>query len=98
ERTICPNSVDCSKPCYRTARSTAELFVLLTVSNSACSARQRNRELARVGFEPPVELPPQWFSRPPPSTTRPSLRVEKSRQNSRNLGHPGFRTKRPSVR
>ena len=28
----------------------------------------------REGFEPPVEFPPQWFSRPPPSTTRPSLR------------------------
>ena len=28
------------------------------------------------GFEPPVPLPVQWFSRPPPSTTRPSLRVE----------------------
>ena len=28
------------------------------------------------GFEPPVEFPPQWFSRPPPSTTRPSLRIE----------------------
>ena len=28
------------------------------------------------GFEPPVELPLQRFSRPPPSTARPSLRVE----------------------
>ena len=28
------------------------------------------------GFEPPVRFPVQWFSRPPPSTTRPSLRVE----------------------
>ena len=27
------------------------------------------------GFEPPERLPVQWFSRPPPSTTRPSLRV-----------------------
>ena len=25
------------------------------------------------GFEPPVRFPVQWFSRPPPSTTRPSL-------------------------
>src|SRR5712692_1610686 len=25
------------------------------------------------GFEPPEPLPVQWFSRPPPSTTRPSL-------------------------
>ena len=28
------------------------------------------------GFEPPVPFRVQWFSRPPPSTTRPSLRVE----------------------
>src|ERR1051325_7617169 len=28
------------------------------------------------GFEPPARFPVQWFSRPPPSTTRPSLRVE----------------------
>src|SRR6187401_1324981 len=27
------------------------------------------------GFEPPIRFPVQWFSRPPPSTTRPSLRV-----------------------
>src|SRR3954466_13200504 len=27
------------------------------------------------GFEPPVPFRVQWFSRPPPSTTRPSLRV-----------------------
>jgi hypothetical protein len=30
------------------------------------------------GFEPPVPFRVQWFSRPPPSTTRPSLRVENS--------------------
>ena len=27
------------------------------------------------GFEPPEPFPVQWFSRPPPSTTRPSLRA-----------------------
>ena len=27
------------------------------------------------GFEPPEPFRVQWFSRPPPSTTRPSLRV-----------------------
>jgi hypothetical protein len=27
------------------------------------------------GFEPPVPFRVQWFSRPPPSTTRPSLRI-----------------------
>src|SRR6187455_1580418 len=37
------------------------------------------------GFEPPEPFPVQWFSRPPPSTTRPSLRVEKLGQNSRGL-------------
>src|SRR6185436_10722211 len=35
------------------------------------------RDLAEgEGFEPPEPLPVQWFSRPPPSTTRPSLRVD----------------------
>src|SRR4029079_7016736 len=38
------------------------------------------------GFEPPVEFPPQWFSRPPPSTTRPSLRVEMSPEFARSRG------------
>ena len=34
----------------------------------------RERMLAeREGFEPPVPFRVQWFSRPPPSTTRPSL-------------------------
>src|SRR5262245_9095309 len=27
------------------------------------------------GFEAPARFPVQWFSRPPPSTTRPSLRL-----------------------
>src|SRR5215467_1962963 len=30
------------------------------------------------GFEPPVPFRVQWFSRPPPSTTRPSLRGGRS--------------------
>ena len=38
----------------------------------------------REGFEPPEPFPVQWFSRPPPSTTRPSLHV-KLRLNSRNF-------------
>ena len=37
---------------------------------------QGGRSLAeREGFEPPVPFRVQWFSRPPPSTTRPSLRL-----------------------
>jgi hypothetical protein len=36
----------------------------------------RDLELAEgEGFEPPVPFRVQWFSRPPPSTTRPSLRT-----------------------
>ena len=27
----------------------------------------------REGFEPPVQFPAQWFSRPPPSASRSSL-------------------------
>src|SRR3954447_3770780 len=40
------------------------------------------------GFEPPVPFRVQWFSRPPPSTTRPSLRPRNSRTFSelRTLG------------
>ena len=34
------------------------------------------KESEGEGFEPPERLPVQWFSRPPPSTTRPSLRIE----------------------
>src|SRR3954466_11652051 len=34
------------------------------------------------GFEPPEPFPVQWFSRPPPSTTRPSLRVEIARTSA----------------
>jgi hypothetical protein len=36
--------------------------------------QQYSNELAEgEGFEPPVPFRAQWFSRPPPSTTRPSL-------------------------
>ena len=39
------------------------------------SPNERERSLAEgEGFEPPEPFPVQWFSRPPPSTTRPSLR------------------------
>src|SRR5215472_19218217 len=36
------------------------------------------------GFEPPVPFRVQWFSRPPPSTTRPSLRDEQNRTKHGN--------------
>jgi hypothetical protein len=48
---------------------------LPTVAASEASAWRRLAE--GEGFEPPVPFRVQWFSRPPPSTTRPSLRVEK---------------------
>src|SRR5262249_34521339 len=44
------------------------------------------------GFEPPVPFRVQWFSRPPPSTTRPSLRGEfgpEFASRSRNLSPTG---------
>src|SRR6476619_7488619 len=47
---------------------------LPTVAASAASVWRRLAE--GEGFEPPVPFRVQWFSRPPPSTTRPSLRVE----------------------
>src|SRR5437762_4405722 len=37
----------------------------------------------REGFEPPVPFRVQWFSRPPPSTTRPSLPPSLARIASR---------------
>ena len=40
---------------------------------------ERSEKLAEgEGFEPPEPFPIQWFSRPPPSTARPSLRGEVS--------------------
>src|SRR5687768_9725036 len=46
----------------------------------------RERRLAEgEGFEPPVPFPVQWFSRPPPSTTRPSLRIEPPGRQRRSL-------------
>jgi hypothetical protein len=47
------------------------------------------------GFEPPEPFPVQWFSRPPPSTTRPSLRVEIAKNSARLT--PGPLQNRPSV-
>src|SRR6478672_5124785 len=44
---------------------------LPTVAASAASVWRRLAE--GEGFEPPVPFRVQWFSRPPPSTTRPSL-------------------------
>ena len=43
-RRIRPNSADCSKRCYRTARSIAEVFVPLTLSHSTCSFAGTKRE------------------------------------------------------
>ena len=43
------------------------------VSESDLRAGVLNDLAEGEGFEPPVRLPVQWFSRPPPSTTRPSL-------------------------
>src|SRR6188472_3249432 len=37
------------------------------------------------GFEPPEPFPVQWFSRPPPSTTRPSLHTGNAREYSELL-------------
>jgi hypothetical protein len=55
-------------------------------SHGSCGGaaqRVKKHGIARVrsvaegeGFEPPVPFRVQWFSRPPPSTTRPSLRIE----------------------
>ena len=48
---------------------------LPTVAHALFSKRER-RLAEGEGFEPPVPFRVQWFSRPPPSTTRPSLRGE----------------------
>src|SRR5205823_5904270 len=52
--------------------------------------RNRRNLAEGEGFEPPEPLPVQWFSRPPPSTARPSLRVEIAPQSVR------FVDRRPS--
>ena len=56
-----------SRPALRDGRDALEAL--------ACSQLGGGKLAEGEGFEPPVEFPPQWFSRPPPSTTRPSLRV-----------------------
>ena len=43
-------------------------------SNRQRAKRERAKLAEREGFEPPEPFRVQWFSRPPPSTTRPSLR------------------------
>src|SRR5438094_7283262 len=44
------------------------------LANRSSRVGHGERRLAEgEGFEPPVPLRVQWFSRPPPSTTRPSL-------------------------
>src|SRR6266700_3614194 len=58
------------------------------MSSLACQRKlaleSGERRLAEgEGFEPPVPFRVQWFSRPPPSTTRPSLRVEQKRAKLR---------------
>src|SRR5437868_14287907 len=57
------------------------------MSSLACQPKlaqeSGERRLAeREGFEPPEPFPVQWFSRPPPSTTRPSLRIEHRAANA----------------
>jgi hypothetical protein len=42
--------------------------------SEAKTARRKTILAEGEGFEPPAPFPVQWFSRPPPSTTRPSLR------------------------
>jgi hypothetical protein len=51
------------------ARAKASEFTFSQLTSSAIVAEGE-------GFEPPERFPVQWFSRPPPSTTRPSLRSE----------------------
>jgi hypothetical protein len=47
------------------------------------------------GFEPPVPFRVQWFSRPPPSTARPSLRVEISPKAHEIVVPQGSRSRTP---
>ena len=47
-RKIRPNSVDCSKRCYRTAPSIAEVSVLPTVRHSTCSSAGTKQEIGGV--------------------------------------------------
>jgi hypothetical protein len=61
-------------------------FAEATVGTLRVSNERRVAE--REGFEPPEPFRVQWFSRPPPSTTRPSLRTEESRRLS--SGDPLF--------
>jgi hypothetical protein len=71
-----------------------EGFVPEAARAAAClkptpSGQLSNAKLAEgEGFEPPEPLPVQWFSRPPPSTTRPSLRIEISPESTGSRINP----------
>src|SRR3982750_4674285 len=46
---------------------------IITIATVCCRDQRERRLAEREGFEPPVPFRVQWFSRPPPSTTRPPL-------------------------
>src|SRR5262249_12659944 len=48
KRRLRPNSRDCSKRCFRTARSIAELFLLPTVRHSTCWPAATRQEIGGV--------------------------------------------------
>ena len=63
------------------------------------SSIQRRGEVAEgEGFEPPEPFPVQWFSRPPPSTTRPSLRVATCGPDPISTGPPTIVSPRCTAR
>src|SRR5262245_1204957 len=65
-----------------------------TIAASERFARFTNELAEREGFEPPEPFRVQWFSRPPPSTTRPSLQVE-NYARIRAISTTAFRTRTP---
>src|SRR4051812_38786479 len=62
-----------------TAMYTPTIRLFIAANLNPCqqdTTSERERRMAEgEGFEPPEPFPVQWFSRPPPSTTRPSLRA-----------------------
>ncbi len=58
-----------SRQPHSTTLAPPQVFILFLTLNYASQLAEE------VGFEPTVTLPPHWFSRPTPSTTRPSFQL-----------------------
>ncbi len=81
--------VNCARLCEEVCR---RLELKTSLKASRTRFRGRNRGVSeREGFEPPVQLPAHWFSKPAPSATRTPLLADRSHNSVRfESGNRGF--------